>query len=315
MKITIALRTYNRPKFLKEALSSISNQTHTDWEILIFDDMGCIENFNIYSKFKSYHPNHRIVYLTSTTQYEFFKRSWNDTIHLSNGDICVRLDDDDLLLDYSLEYISKLYESNSDLDFTYGSSKYFKEDGSLNGGITAYTPFENKTQSSWGPYTIPNNSPWKEPYCWYDDIHPTPIPFTSIIHASRFNVLCVYHLYTFRIERVKPIIDKIKVTSNLCDDLEFYGQLDYMGLRQAAIKDTLILCRLHNEDRVSDLTKKSDEGLDWRKEIERVRCEVDSIRENGFVSKVILINTPDIKMDNDLIKEWVSKIQYDSKKF
>lgn len=317
MKITIVLRTYNRPKFLKEALSSISNQSYSNWEVLIFDDMGSIENFEIYSKFKSYHPDNRIIYITSTTQYDFFKKSWNDSLHLATGDVLVRLDDDDLLLEYSLEYINNLYSSNSDLDFTYGSSKFFREDGSLDGGINGSTPFENKTQSSWGPYNVPNNSPWKEPYCWYDNYHAEPIPFTSIIHASRFNVLCIYHLYTFRINRVKSVIDKIKITSNLCDDLEFYGQLDYMGLRQAAIKDTLILCRIHTEDRVSDLTKKSDVGLDWRKEIERVRCEVDSIRENGFVSKVIPINKPDVidRYDTSSFVDWINKIQHDSKKY
>ena len=317
MKITIVLRTYNRPKFLKEALSSITNQSHSDWEVLIFDDMGSIENFEIYSKFKSYHPNNRVVYITSTTQYEFFKKSWNDSLHIANGDVLVRLDDDDLLLEYSLEYINNLYSSNSDLDFTYGSAKFFREDGSLDGGINGSTPFENKTNCSWGPYNIPNNSPWKEPYCWHENYHPQPVPFTSIIHASRFNVLCVYHLYTFRINRVKEVIHKIKITSNLCDDLEFYGQLDYMGLRQAAIKDTLLLCRIHTEDRISDLTKKSDVGLDWRKEIERVRCEVDSIRENGFVSKVIPINKPDVidGYDTSSFSDWINKIQYDSKKY
>jgi glycosyltransferase involved in cell wall biosynthesis len=317
MKITIVLRTYNRPQFLREALSSISNQYHTDWEVLIFDDMGSIENFEIYSKFKAYHTENRVVYVTSTSQYEFFKKSWNGGVHLSTGDICIRLDDDDLLLPYTLEYISNLYRDNTDLDFTYGSAKFFREDGTLDGGIDGRTPFESTTKNNWGPYTIPNNAPWEQPYCWFEDWYSEPIPFTSIIHASRFNVLCIYHLYTFRINRVKEVIDKINISSNLCDDLEFYGQLDYMGLRQAAIKDTLLLCRIHTEDRVSDLTKKSEGGLDWRGEIERVRCKVDRCRENGFVSKVVLVDTKNTiaEFDDLIAADWIHKIQYDSKKY
>jgi glycosyltransferase involved in cell wall biosynthesis len=317
MKITIVLRTYNRPQFLREALSSISNQYHTDWEVLIFDDMGSIENFEIYSKFKAYHTENRVVYVTSTSQYEFFKKSWNDGVHLSTGDICIRLDDDDLLLPYTLEYISNLYRDNTDLDFTYGSAKFFREDGTLDGGIDGRTPFESTTKNNWGPYTIPNNAPWEQPYCWFENWYSEPTPFTSIIHASRFNVLCIYHLYTFRINRVKEVIDKINISSNLCDDLEFYGQLDYMGLRQAAIKDTLLLCRIHTEDRVSDLTKKSEGGLDWRGEIERVRCKIDRCRENGFVSKVVLVDTKNTiaEFDDTIAADWISRIQYDSKKY
>ena len=317
MKITIVLRTYNRPQFLREALSSISNQSHTDWEVLIFDDMGSIENFEIYSKFKAYHTENRVVYVTSTSQYEFFKKSWNDGVHLATGDTCIRLDDDDLLLPYTLEYISNLYRDNTDLDFTYGSAKFFREDGTLDGGIGGRTPFESTTKSNWGPYTIPNNAPWEQPYCWFENWYSEPTPFTSIIHASRFNVLCIYHLYTFRINRVKEVIDKIHISSNLCDDLEFYGQLDYMGLRQAAIKDTLLLCRIHTEDRVSDLTKKSEGGLDWRGEIERVRCKVDRCRENGFVSKVVLVDTKNTiaEFDDTIASDWISRIQYDSKKY
>ena len=38
MKVTVVVRTCNRPEFLKEALASVQLQTHQDWEVLIFDD-------------------------------------------------------------------------------------------------------------------------------------------------------------------------------------------------------------------------------------------------------------------------------------
>ena len=53
MKVTVVVRTYNRPEFLKEALASIHLQTHTDWEVLIFDDGATNMNFDAYRHFKS----------------------------------------------------------------------------------------------------------------------------------------------------------------------------------------------------------------------------------------------------------------------
>jgi 1-acyl-sn-glycerol-3-phosphate acyltransferase len=48
MKVTVVVRTCNRPEFLKEALVSIQLQTHNDWEVLIFDDSASDENISIY---------------------------------------------------------------------------------------------------------------------------------------------------------------------------------------------------------------------------------------------------------------------------
>lgn len=317
MKISVVLRTYNRNNLLKEALSSISNQSYSNWEVLIFDDMGSIDNFETYSKFKSYHPNNRVLYITAATPYEFFKKSWTNSLGLMGGDVCVRLDDDDLLLPHTLEYINNLYSNNVDLEFTYGSSKSFDSDKNILDGIITKTPFESGTTSEWGPYTIPNNSPWKTPYRWIPNYYDVETRFTSIIHASRFNVLCVYHLYTFKVQSVLDIISKIDISSNLCDDLEFYSQLDYMGLHHTAIKDILILCRTHTDNRITDLSNKADSGLDWRGEVERVRCKVDMIRENGFVSKIVLIDIPNIIMDvtDSGLINWIENIQYDCKKY
>ena len=66
MKITVCIRTYKRPHLLKEALASISLQTHKDWEVIIFDDAGSEENFGIYSEFNRAHSN-SVTYMTRAT--------------------------------------------------------------------------------------------------------------------------------------------------------------------------------------------------------------------------------------------------------
>jgi glycosyltransferase involved in cell wall biosynthesis len=306
MKITVVVRTFNRPDFFIQSLKSISEQSYKNWEVLIFDDFGSIENFNIYKNFKSNNPNNRVVYTTTSTAYDLFKSSWEYGITLSTGDVCIRLDDDDLLLPYTLSYISSLYNINNDLDFTYGSAKYFNNDFSLGDTIITKTPFESKIKHAWMPYTIPNNQPWLEPYYWYSDYYDTPTPFTSIIHASRHNVMCIYHLYTFRIKSVKPHISKVSISSSLCDDLEFFGSLDYIGLSHTSIKDILYLIRTHTLDRVTDLSNISDTNLSWPHEIERVRSKIDGMRSSGFTSRIIPINSPHLNNLSDIdIINWI----------
>ena len=45
MKVSIISRTCKRPELWKRALASIELQTHTDWEVIIFDDGATKENF------------------------------------------------------------------------------------------------------------------------------------------------------------------------------------------------------------------------------------------------------------------------------
>lgn len=316
LKISIVVRTYNRNKFLKEALSSISNQPYNNWELILFDDMGSYENFNSFLNFKKTHSDNRCIYVTSATSYEFFKDSWISGIDLATGDICIRLDDDDLLLPHTLTYINQLYNENADLDFTYGSSLSFNEDGSIEKGITGKTPFENSSKNLWKPYSLPNNHPWKREYYWVNDYYEHPKEFTSIIHASRANILCIYHLYTFKIQSVKKVMGGISITSTLCDDLEFFASMDYLGLSHNSIKSSMILSRNHSVSRVTQSTNKSQSGLSWWDEIERVRCKVDELRCSGFVSNVIPIHYPEHdEINKELITKWISQLKVEALKF
>lgn len=319
MKITVVVRTHSRPDFLREALSSVSMQTHTDWELLLFDDSGNEENFQIFRKFKSDNPTNRCLYQTAMENYHLFKHSWKYTIPLSTGDICIRLDDDDVLLPNTFEYISEVYELNSDLDFTYGSAQFFDEVITKNTIITR-SPIEMKNTHEWAPYLVPNNNPWNHPYCWYENIYKDdPQSFTSIVHASRSNQLCIFHLYTFRISSVSKVLDKITISSTMSDDLEFLSSLDYLYLTHTPIKHILILCRIHNQPRVTNVSNISDHNLGWIKEIERVRNKLDGMRPAGFRSRVVPINTPKITKifeDLELIgNQWIMEVKNKAKSY
>ena len=289
MKVTIIVRTYERPDLLKQALASIHIQSHKDWEVLIFDDAASDVNFNIYKSFKKANNNNRVMYLTTKDSYHLFKNSWLIAPDLAEGDLMIRLDDDDILVEDCLSFLSNVYENNPDLDFSYGSSVFFENDELVN-IIETKNPFEHeKSKSMWAGYTIPNNHPWTEPWAFISDYFSEPQNYTSIIHAAKANALCVYHTYAMRTKSIRRVKDKITITSNFVDDLEFLGSLDYLGLGHTSLKKVLAYVRVHNQGRVSDYNKKVD-GTDMWNENLRVRDKVDEIRPSGFISKIINIS-------------------------
>jgi autotransporter strand-loop-strand O-heptosyltransferase len=282
MKVSIILRTYKRPDFLEECLRSIENQNDDNWEVIIFDDYGSLENMNIVNNFKEKNYNKRVVYLTSKTPFDLFKKSWRYMSLLSEGDVIVRLDDDDLLASDCIEYIRYIYTKYKDLDFSYGSSIFFKND-KLGGLIEGKTPSELKTKSAWAPYTIKGNYPWDSPKTYINNYYKTPREFTSIIHASHLNQLCVYHLYAMRAKSIKDL--DLDITSTCVDDLEFISSLEYLGLKHTALKKVLVYIRKHERERVSNSILNN---------IEEIRFKVDRLRSEDFKSNILKLHDSDL---------------------
>jgi hypothetical protein len=215
---------------------------------------------------------------------------------LADGEIMVRLDDDDLLAQDALEFLSNTYEKNPELEFSYGSAVTFNG-GELGNLIQTRTCYEHpKSHHEWAAYTIPNNNPWYEPWAFYRNHYSEARHMTSIIHCAKDNMFCVFHTYVMRTSSVKRVKDKITITSNFVDDLEFMGSLDYCGLGQASIKKVLSYIRVHNEGRISD-NGIQIEGANIFDENFRIRDKVDHLRTSGFLSKVIPLDAPDNKND------------------
>jgi glycosyltransferase involved in cell wall biosynthesis len=290
MKITAVVRTCNRPEFLKEALASIELQTYNDWEVLIFDDAGSDINFSIYKWFKDRNSDKRVLYMTTKSNYDLFRNSWLMSPDLAMGEILVRLDDDDILINDCFEFINSMYETNPEIEFTYGSSVFF-ENNQLKSLVETKNPFEHeKTRAMWSGYTIPNNSPWTDPWSFTQDYFAEPQSYTSIIHAAKANQLSIYHTYTMRTSSVKRVKDKIDMTSYFVDDLEFFGSLDYLGLGHNSVKKVLCFVRQHGEGKVSDHNKVVKNQSMYQENF-RIRDKVDYLRCSGFLSKIIPIQS------------------------
>lgn len=289
MKISVIVRTCNRPDFLEQSLCSVELQTHTDWEVIVFDDGDSYQNFKIVNEFKSRNPSNLITYYSSGTSYFLFRNSWIIAPRISQGQVMVRLDDDDILDSTALEFISKVFTETPDLDFAYGSSVLFT-DGKLTQLIKTNTPLDfPKSRATWEGYEKghPYNNPWR----FKEDVYDEPRHISSIIHASKLNKICVFHPYMMRTKSVLAVLDKLTVTSNFVDDLEFMGSLDNLGLGFNKVDRILAYVRKHNEGQVTEPNKEIL-GTTLRKDILKVRDKVDELRPSGldFQSNVVAIN-------------------------
>lgn len=289
MKVSVIVRTCSRPDFLEQALTSIQLQTHKDWEVIIFDDGDNSLNQKIVNEFKDRTDN-LVTYINSGKQYHLFKESWKMAPKIANGEIMIRLDDDDLLDFECLEFVSKVFTETPDLDFAYGASVFFRKNN-VTEFIPTKTPLDfPKSKDIWEGYIKghPHNQPWRFKSNYYDE----PKHISSIIHASKLNQMCVWHPYIMRTKSVLKVVDKVVMSSNFVDDLEFLGSLDNLGLGYNKLEKILTYVRKHDKGSITDSGKKIG-GLTLWDDILRVRDTVDFLRPDdiNFQSKIVEINS------------------------
>jgi glycosyltransferase involved in cell wall biosynthesis len=290
MKISVIVRTYKRPEFLEQALTSIQLQTHKDWEVIIFDDGDSSLNQKIVNGFKE-RTNNLVTYINSGKEHHLFKESWKIAPKIANGEVMIRLDDDDLLDSECLEFVSMIFSETPDLDFAYGNSVLFKGE-SLFQMMETKTPFDFvKSKDTWSGYI--KGHPYNKPWSFTKDYFDKPKHISSIIHSSKLNQFCIFHPYMMRTKSILKVVDKITMTSNFVDDLEFLGSLDNLGLRYTSLKKVLSYVRKHDEGSITEEGKKIN-GVNLWDDIFRVRDEADFLRPNGteFQSNVIKIKVP-----------------------
>ena len=292
MKISVIVRTCNRPDFLEQSLVSIQLQTHKDWEVIVFDDGDNPKNQKVVNEFKKRVPTHTVTYINSGGSYHLFKESWKIAPKISNGEVMIRLDDDDLLDFEALSFIDKVFSETPDLDFAYGSSVLFKDRSKeLTELMPTITPLDiPKSRDIWAGYV---EKPWNTPWTFTQNYYNEPHHITSIIHASKLNIMCIFHPYIMRTSSVLKVSDKITMTSNFVDDLEFLSSLDYLGLGFQSLKKVLTYVRKHEHKDGSITDGRTIDGTTLWDDIMRIREKVDlELRPTGldYLSNVVDVN-------------------------
>jgi len=106
-KVSIIIPTYNRARFLKEAIESVFNQTYLDYELIVVDDGSEDNTKQIITRYKD-----RLTY--TDIPHQGVSKARNTGINLAQGEFICFLDSDDLWLPKKLEAQMDFFNSHPD---------------------------------------------------------------------------------------------------------------------------------------------------------------------------------------------------------
>jgi glycosyltransferase involved in cell wall biosynthesis len=125
INVSVIIPTFNRAKYIQDAIQSVLNQTYPNYEILVVDDGSTDDTRQIVAaieseKIRYYYKCHQGIAL-----------SLNYGINHSRGHFIARLDSDDIFLPEKLGRQVQLLEENPDVDLVYTQVYKMTEDGKI----------------------------------------------------------------------------------------------------------------------------------------------------------------------------------------
>ena len=115
--ISIIVATYNSEKFLEKCLQSIIDQSYQNFEIIIVDNKSTDKTLGIIKKYEKFID----IWISEADNGIF--HAMNKGIKISKGKIISILNSDDYFYSNALKTIVKYFNSNSNIDFVFGTVK------------------------------------------------------------------------------------------------------------------------------------------------------------------------------------------------
>ena len=116
------MNAYNSEKYMKEAITSVLNQSYVNWELIFWDNMS---NDSSYKILKNYSDN-RIKYFKSKTFTSLYVAR-NLALEKASGDFISFLDTDDWWVNDKVQKQIKLFSNNKNLNVVYTNFYVFKQ--------------------------------------------------------------------------------------------------------------------------------------------------------------------------------------------
>jgi teichuronic acid biosynthesis glycosyltransferase TuaG len=124
--VSIITPSYNSKKFIKETISSVTNQTYTNWEMLIVDDSSPDKSAEYIEKLIKNVSNIKLIKLNKNVG---AAEARNKALEVATGKYIAFLDSDDIWLPNKLEKQLTFMQTNQ-YAFTFSAYTPFAEDGS-----------------------------------------------------------------------------------------------------------------------------------------------------------------------------------------
>jgi hypothetical protein len=169
--LTVALLTYNRAGYLKEAIGSILNQTYRDFEFLILDNGSTDETPQIVLSLK----DDRIRYVRNAPGLSA-SFNWASAIKIARGELIIIVSDDDLLEPQMLAEQMSMLAGNAGMTAVWVNTSIIDAHGTII--QQRFVPRENDEIYPLGEYIsrYPSDLLWP---------HPSTIMFTRKFFQER----------------------------------------------------------------------------------------------------------------------------------
>ncbi|MFK7073484.1 glycosyltransferase [Acinetobacter baumannii] len=171
MFVSVIVPSYNHDQYLEDRIESILNQSYSQFEVILLDDLSPDHSAEILAKYKS-HPKVSHCIINEQNSGSTFCQ-WNKGMHLAKGDLIWIAEPDDVA---DLQFLEKLvphFEKNPKLVLAYSQSHRMNAQGEVTGSWKDFTDqvdsklFENDFEMNGLEYierflnaqnTIPNAS-------------------------------------------------------------------------------------------------------------------------------------------------------------
>lgn len=127
INVSVIIPTFNRARYIKEAIHSVINQTYQHFEILVIDDGSTDETQETVAGIES----EKIRYFYKVHQ--GIGPSLNFGIEHCRGRLIARLDSDDMFLPEKLELQVQILDTNPEVKLVYTQAFNIAEDGKILG--------------------------------------------------------------------------------------------------------------------------------------------------------------------------------------
>jgi glycosyltransferase involved in cell wall biosynthesis len=122
-KITVLMPAYNAGKYIREAIESVLQQTHRNFELLIVNDVSTDDTVGVVLSFND--PRIALV----NKEHEGIAQALNTGLRLSDSHYVARFDADDICMPDRLEKQFNFLEDHPDYVLTGSDAEYILENG------------------------------------------------------------------------------------------------------------------------------------------------------------------------------------------
>jgi len=117
---------FNAGRTIKESVKSVSDQTYSNWELIIINDASTDDTLSIVNEYASTEPRIRVVNLEKN---KGLSNARNEGIKIAKGDYVTFLDSDDIWADKKLTIQVTYHINNPGVKISHTNFEMFNENG------------------------------------------------------------------------------------------------------------------------------------------------------------------------------------------